>query len=174
MVSKLLQQEITTASWSDKTFDNMRNKKGQFVKGHSFGVRFGSGQSFGDKSKYKKISLAQKGKKRNWKHFSPPPIHLGADNPMWKGGVTSENEKLRKSLEYKLWRTAVFMRDNFTCQMCNKKESVSGKLEADHIKPWSLYPELRFAIDNGRTLCKECHKKTDTYLNKIRWVGQNL
>jgi hypothetical protein len=41
----------------------MRNTKGQFVKGHEEGVRFGSGQSFGDKSKYIKIGLAQIGKK---------------------------------------------------------------------------------------------------------------
>lgn len=160
----------------------MRNSKGQFIKGHTLGLRFGEGQSFGSKEKYKKISLAQKGKKKNLKRFSPPPIRYGAENNMWRGGVTPANEKIRKSKEYVLWRTAVFMRDNYTCVWCNRKEEVSGKLNADHIKPFANYPELRFAIDNGRTLCVECHKKTDTYLNKNRWnkiydgfiIGQNI
>lgn len=91
----------------------------------------------------------------------------GVNHPLWKGGVTKINEKIRKSFEYKLWREAVFKRDNYTCVWCLEKEKVSGKLNADHIKPFAHYPELRFAIDNGRTLCVECHKKTDTYL----WKG---
>lgn len=83
---------------------------------------------------------------------------------LWRGGITKINTKIRNSMEYRLWRESVFERDNWTCIWCNKK---GGKLHADHIKPFSLYPELRLAIDNGRTLCVECHKKTDTYLKRI-------
>lgn len=104
-----------------------------------------------------KISLSQKGKPR----FS----QRGENHHQWKGGVDYENNKIRHSIEYRLWREAVFSRDNFTCQLCNQR---GGRLEADHIKPFSLYPELRLAIDNGRTLCKPCHIKTDTYLGKAR------
>lgn len=82
----------------------------------------------------------------------------------WRGGITSLNEKIRKSVEYKLWREAVFKRDNWTCKFCKKR---GGQLHADHIKPFSLFPELRFAIDNGRTLCKSCHIKTKTYGSKL-------
>ena len=39
---------------------------------------------------------------------------------------------------------------------------------ADHVKPWALYPELRYDLDNGRTLCVPCHKKTETYGYKTR------
>lgn len=89
----------------------------------------------------------------------------GEKSSNWKGGITPINEAIRKSVEYKLWRTAVFTRDNYTCVWCGVRNG-NGKtiiLNADHIKPFSLFPELRFAIDNGRTLCKSCHRKTDTW-----------
>ena len=98
-----------------------------------------------------------------------PNLYQGKRHHFWKGGITKKYEKLRKSYEYKLWRKSVFERDNYTCVFCKRKKEISGQLEADHIKSFSLFPELRLVTANGRTLCKECHKKTDTYLNKIRW-----
>src|SRR3990167_578751 len=83
-------------------------------------------------------------------------ILRGENHPSWPGGITPINKALRQSLEYEEWRTRVFERDLYTCQNCGE---VGGRLEADHIKPWSLYPELRFELFNGRTLCYECHKK---------------
>lgn len=89
----------------------------------------------------------------------------GEKSYLWKGGITSINQAIRCSIEYRLWREAVFSRDNWTCVLCSKR---GGKLNADHIKRFSDYPELRFAIDNGRTICVPCHKKTDNYCNKGR------
>lgn len=88
----------------------------------------------------------------------------GANHPLWKGGKRSPNELFRKSVEYKIWRDAVYRRDDFTCQECGKR---GGKLNADHIKPFALFPDLRLAIDNGRTLCLKCHRATETYGGKI-------
>ena len=89
----------------------------------------------------------------------------GPNHPNWKGGLTPGYLRDRRGPQYKEWRIAVFTRDGFTCQECGK---VGRELQADHIKPFAFFPELRFEISNGRTLCKECHKKTDTYLN--RWL----
>ena len=88
----------------------------------------------------------------------------GEKHHWWKGGITPINLKIRQSIEYKQWRKAVFERDNYTCVQCG--DSRGGNLNADHIKPFAYYPELRFELTNGRTLCVDCHKKTDTYLEK--------
>lgn len=92
--------------------------------------------------------------------------HRGENHPNWQGGKTALIQKLRNSTEYKLWREAVFKRDNYTCVWCG--DSRGGNLNADHIKPFALFPELRFAIDNGRTLCEPCHWTTDTFGAKIK------
>lgn len=82
--------------------------------------------------------------------------HSGSKCPFWRGGVTSVNAKIRQTIEYRLWREAVFARDNWTCQECGER---GGDLNAHHIQPFSEYPELRVAIDNGITLCRVCHAK---------------
>ena len=87
----------------------------------------------------------------------------GEKNGNWKGGRSSINNIIRGSLEYRLWRESVFKRDNYTCIWCKKR---GGDLNADHIKSFVDYPELRFAIDNGRTLCIPCHKTTHNYCGK--------
>lgn len=60
------------------------------------------------------------------------------------------------------WRQRVFARDGNKCVRCGSSE----RLECDHIKSFSKHPELRCEVSNGRVLCHECHKKTDTYGGK--------
>jgi len=92
------------------------------------------------------------------------PERSGENHHYWKGGVTPENMRIRKSSDYSNWRRKIFERDDFTCVLCLKK---GGMLNADHIMPFSTHPELRFKLENGRTLCKECHIKTDTFGGKM-------
>ena len=89
----------------------------------------------------------------------------GENSYLWRGGLTSLNEKIRKGVEYRIWRQAVFRRDNWTCVLCfaRGKKATPVTLNADHIKPFAMYPELRLSVENGRTLCVPCHKKTDTW-----------
>lgn len=74
----------------------------------------------------------------------------------------------RKTAEYVKWRNDVFKRDGYKCAICGK---VGGELNAHHIKPFAKYKEDRFDVDNGITLCKECHKTV--HMDKdSRWIKE--
>jgi 5-methylcytosine-specific restriction endonuclease McrA len=88
----------------------------------------------------------------------------GRNSPLWKGGISPEAKIIRMSAQYRDWRLMVFTRDDFRCLDCGER---GGALNADHIFPFSEYPRLRFMLENGRTLCVECHKKTSTYGIKL-------
>jgi hypothetical protein len=112
-------------------------------------------------------------------------LNAGAKNGNWKGGKTALMDQIRTCAEYKKWRTAVFKRDGFHCVKCG----VGGDVQADHIYPLaklvddygicSLVEALEakglWDIENGRTLCGECHKKTPTFgVNFIRWNKETI
>lgn len=80
-------------------------------------------------------------------------------------GKRTADKKIRQSARYKAWRTLVFERDGYVCTGCGTKNGLGKTVcfHADHIKPFALFPELRFEVSNGRTLCVPCHKKTGTY-----------
>ena len=86
--------------------------------------------------------------------------------PWNKGtGNTGYWQRIKTSKEWKEMRRKVFERDNYTCQKCYKK---GGILHPDHIKPKIAFPELVFEPKNVRTLCRDCHKQTDTYGYKAK------
>ena len=74
----------------------------------------------------------------------------------WQGGKTHVGQKIRMSADYKDWHKECLERDNFTCRFCKKR---GGKLEVDHIQEVSKRRDMIFDVSNGRTLCKECHKR---------------
>ena len=78
------------------------------------------------------------------------------NHPNWKGGINYKNEKIRHSLKYIIWRNEVYKRDNWTCRIC-KKKCKERDIVAHHLQLFSEFPELRFDIDNGITLCRSCH-----------------
>lgn len=81
--------------------------------------------------------------------------HKGKNAYNWKGGISSKEERIRKSVDYKDWRKSVFERDNYTCQCCGDKSG--HNLEAHHIKNFSDNKDKRFDINNAITLCNKCH-----------------
>lgn len=77
-------------------------------------------------------------------------LRRGENNYKWKGG----NPTLERTRFKDLIQKQVFARDNYTCQQCGVK---GGKLQVDHIQSWAEYVELRFNMNNCRTLCMACH-----------------
>jgi hypothetical protein len=104
--------------------------------------------------------------------------HSGDKSHFWKGGITELSKLIRQCYKYRQWRSDVFTRDDYTCQWCGVRGSV--EIHPDHIKTFSsilkennikslgeaILCEELWNINNGRTLCIKCHKKTDTYGGK--------
>lgn len=93
----------------------------------------------------------------------------GKNHWNWKGGITAENMKERLSFKNRGFIQKILKQDNYTCQACDQN---GGKLEVDHIMPWSLYPNLRCVQENVRILCKSCHVKygANPRRRPIKWA----
>lgn len=101
-----------------------------------------------------KISVAKTGKKYTRRKLEAyKPSTFGETHWNWKGGISSEDKKERLKFRNTMHQL-ILARDNYTCQVCDQ---YGGSLQIDHIKKWSEHPDLRFEIDNCRTLCMACH-----------------
>lgn len=86
------------------------------------------------------------------------PSRGGGNHYLWKKDrnlIKGTHE--RNNPEYKQWRKEVWLRDNFTCKIANP--NCEGRIEAHHILGWRDYPELRYQVNNGITLCHAHHPR---------------
>ncbi len=104
----------------------------------------------------------------------PRPFQRGEKSRFWKGGRTVLNLAIKNLIQYHIWRSTVFQRDDFTCQTCHKR---GGQIQAHHIKAFYLILdenkikttedavacEELWNLSNGSTLCRKCHFKTPNY-----------
>jgi hypothetical protein len=79
----------------------------------------------------------------------------------WKGGIYRTIKPAKKDRDERMRfrltiQRQVLERDNYTCQLCGQR---GGDLQVDHIQSWKDYVDLRFDINNCRTLCSRCHYK---------------
>jgi len=108
---------------------------------------------------------------------NPNKGKFGKEHPCWKENKKHPFQKLiRETYKYKEWRTAIFKRNNYTCVLCGNGNGIF--VEADHFPIRFIDIIRKFEINtldkaiaceplwdtnNGRTLCRECHRKTDTW-----------
>lgn len=100
--------------------------------------------------------------KTNRGHFFIKGDRMGENNPSWVQDRTKlqrygDANKDRRSYMYAEWRKRVWLRDNFACKIANP--DCSGGLEAHHILGYTEFPELRYELNNGITLCHAHHPR---------------
>lgn len=80
----------------------------------------------------------------------------GENHPNWNPNLTDEERmKYRKYNEYEKFRIAVYERDNYTCQFCG--DNKGGNLVAHHLDSYDWCKDKRTDVNNGITLCEDCH-----------------
>lgn len=161
IISKEIREKISNANKGRKISEEAKIKISKANKGR---------RSFFKGKTYKEIYGDSYGEQKK--------IRSEAHKKRWIGKriISDRNSKHLTQWEYREWRKAVFERDNYTCQKCGDRSREKNRilLNAHHIKSWAKYPKLRFNINNGRTLCVDCHKKTDNYGRKKRIALQGM
>jgi len=90
----------------------------------------------------------------------------GSQSNFWRGGTTREDTLARQSLRYVEWRKAVLARDERTCRDCGKPGN-----HAHHLVSFLKDHRLRFAVENGETLCASCHRRRESIVHRANGVN---
>lgn len=140
----------------------------------------------------KNISRTKKGQPSGKKGKKFPQFS-GKNNPAWKGGITPLHIMIRQSFENQQWEKAIFERDNYICQRCGNNTYLNltahhypklfSQILKDFLHQYNQFSPIKdketlvrltisyepfWDINNGITLCKECHKK------EKKWNQKNL
>jgi len=115
------------------------------------------------------IENARNGVRESWMDSRVKEKHSGKNHHNWKGGITPEEKQIRKSFEYQRWQYWIRKRDYYICQSCYSNK----KIQVHHIKGFTQYPYLRLDVNNGITLCRECHLKTYGKEEQFEYLFQN-
>ena len=114
------------------------------------------------KHKIKTRNVSEVRKVKHWgSSGSKNPMYgkIGKENPNWNGGHSPERQSLYARSAWKELAKTILKGDKYTCRNCRTEHKQGNKLVVHHIKQWSMYPELRFDVDNLITLCENCHKE---------------
>lgn len=112
------------------------------------------------------------------KLFKTVPSQIGIKKYCSKTCMLKDKEPMIKGLSYlrntstyKEWRLSVYARDGFKCQSCGQ---VGKDLRAHHMVPVAVDVTKMFDINNGITLCEDCHKKVHKHYKPKTKQGELL
>ena len=120
---------------------------------------------------------------KNSINFNKNPMK-GTNHWNWKGGLTPLREKIISTAKYIKWRKSILERDKYSCKLCGKSKIInrSTVLNIDHFPIYFASILIKYKIksveeakntnilwdiNNARTLCIDCHKKTPNYFKPI-------
>lgn len=159
-------------------------KKSSFTKERGFipSTAIKKGQHLSQRTQFQKGIVPwnknTKGLMNTWNKGKRFTQITGEKHHNWKGGISKLSHSIRCLSEMKNWKKQVFIRDNATCKICGRRRKAGDRVEiqADHIKPFcvimkenkistvteALKCKELWSLQNGRTLCVECHRKRKT------------
>lgn len=98
----------------------------------------------------------------------------GQEHPRWvdNRNLLAKASEKRNDTSHHEWARNVKMRDKWKCKIENK--NCSGRLEAHHILTWREFPELRYQLNNGITLCHAHHPRGRAEEKRLQAEFQQL
>lgn len=129
-----------------------------------------SKQKMRDSAARKFSSMTEEQRKnygQGWKgKFGPAHIRYKIDRSSLK------KKELRNDPAYWGWRRDVNRRDDYKCRISNI--DCNGRIEVHHILSWREFPELRYNVNNGITLCQFHHPRKRNEEKRLIPVFQGL
>lgn len=145
---KLLGNNPTSKGKNWKLSDSTKNKMSSSAIGNKkcLGKKNAFGYKWTKEQIENKIKTAARGSK-HWKWIK--------DRTKLKD--SGEINEIRRSSRYKDWSKNIRNRDKHKCRLSNNE--CLGRLEIHHIFSFTYYPELRYLLTNGITLCHFHHPR---------------
>lgn len=136
---------------------------------HRVTKELNKGVEVDEKEEIRECALAEftkrlDGKLANMQDGESLIVDIRIDIVRSNGKVRGGSGAQRNMPEYIDWRKAVFARDGYACKECGSKD----RIQAHHVKGWQKYPELRFDVANGATLCFDCHAQKHPHIGWMK------
>ncbi len=147
-------------------FDHKKYPNMGFQKGNTLCLGIKRGH-LSEEHKQKLKNAKLKNPNRYWAGKKRPPFseetknkislaHKGEKNYRWIKDRSKLVRRNRSDPDFIQWRKNVFIRDEYKCKICGESNKY---VQAHHILSWREYPELRYEINNGITLCLAHHPR---------------
>lgn len=94
----------------------------------------------------------------------------GQAHPRWNPELADEDRKYARCPEHQAWSKQVLRRDKWRCVACG----VGGSVHAHHLRSYRLHPEIRSDLNNGATVCPDCHRAYHSHVGRSDFTRESF